>query len=67
MKSAVVVEGGADLEAVTGPKVPRLAIVVLVVDEDPVSKGGKWCGAVSKGYVEVLPGGDGRIQCCLED
>ena len=34
MKSSVVVEGGANVEATTGLKVPRLARVGLVVNED---------------------------------
>ena len=67
MKSAVVVEGGAYVEAVTGPKVPRLASIGLVGDDDFASKGAKLCGVVAMGDVEVLPGRDGRIQCGLVD
>ena len=44
MKAAVVVEDGADVEAVTGLKVPRLVSVGLVVDENFASKGDKCCG-----------------------
>ena len=38
MKTAVVVEGGAVVEAVTGKKVPRLARVGIVVDEGFASR-----------------------------
>ena len=41
MKPAVVVEGGADVEAVTVPKLPTLARFGLVVGEDFSSKGSK--------------------------
>ena len=61
-----MVEGRADVETITGTKVPRLACVGLVVDEDFSSKGAKWCGIVAMGDIEVLPGGNGRIQCVLE-
>ena len=67
MKALVVVEGGADVEAVMVPKVPRLAIVGIVVGEEISTKGGKWCGIVAIGAVKVLPGIDGRIQCDLEE
>ena len=67
MKSAVVVEGGSDVEDITGPKFPRLASVGLVVDEDLSYKGAKWCVVVAMGAIEVLPGGDGRIQCGLAE
>ena len=67
VKSVVVVEGGVNVEAVTVPKVPRLASVGLVVDDEFASKGAKWCGIVAMGDVEVLPGGDGRIQCGLAE
>ena len=56
-----MMEGGDDVEAVTGPKFRRLACVGLVVDEDFSSKGAKWCGIVAMGDIEVLPGGNGRI------
>ena len=39
MKLVVVVEGGANVESVTGPKVPRLAHDGLVVDEDFYPRG----------------------------
>ena len=65
MKSAVVMEGGADVEAVAVPKVPRLTSVGIAMDEDFVSKGSKWCGVVATGAVELLPVRDGRIQCGL--
>ena len=63
----MLVEGGANVEAVTGPKVPRLASVGIVVDEYFSSNGGNWCGVVAMGYFEVLPGKYGRIQCGLVD
>ena len=65
MKAVVVVEGGANIEAVTGPKVPSLASFGIVVDEEFESKGAKWCGLVAMGAVELLPGRYGRIQCGL--
>ena len=65
VKSAVVVKCGADVEAIRSSKVPRLASVGVVVDEDFASIGAKWCVVVSMGVVEVLPGGDGRIECGL--
>ena len=58
VKAAVLVEGGADVEAVTGPKVPRLASVGLVVDEGFASKRANWCGVVAMGAAEVLLGED---------
>ena len=61
MEAAVVVEGGANVESITGPKVPRLARFWLVLDGDFASKESKWCGIVTVGGVEVLPGGDGRV------
>ena len=67
VKSEVAVEGRAYVESVTGLKVPRLARVGLVVDEDFASKGAKWCDIVTMRAVEVLSGGDGRIQCGLAD
>ena len=67
VKAAVLVEGEAAVEAVTGPKVPRLARVGLVVNEYFSSKGSKWCGIVAMGNVQVIPGGDGRIQCGLAE
>ena len=67
MKAAVVVEDRANVEAVTGLKFPRLVSVGLVVDENFASKGDNWWGVVAMGAVEVLPGGDGRIQCFLVD
>ena len=62
-----MVEGRADVEAVMGAKLPRLASVGLVVDKNFASKGGKWCGVVAIGAVEVLPGGYGRIQCGMTE
>ena len=67
MKAAVVVEGGADVEAATGPKFPRLAGVGLVVGDYFATKGSKWCGVIDMGSVEVLPGGDLGIQCSLAE
>ena len=61
MEAELVLEGGADVEAIPGTKVPRIARIGLVVDEDFESKGDKWCGIVTMGEVEVLPGGDGSI------
>ena len=60
-------EGGAHVESVAGTKFPRLVCVGLVVDEEFVSKGAKWCGIVAMGAVEVLPGRYGSIQCILVD
>ena len=60
-----MVEGRADVEAVTGAKLPRISSVGLVVDKNFASKGGKWCGVVAIGAVEVLPGGYGRIKFSL--
>ena len=65
VKAAVVVEGRSNVEAITGTKVTRLASVGIVVDEEFVSKGVNWCGVVAMGAVEVIPGGDVRIQCGL--
>ena len=65
MKASVVVEGGADVGAVTGPKFPRLARVGLVMNEDFVSKGAKWCGIIDMWVIKVLLGGDEGIQCGL--
>ena len=65
MKSAVVVEVGDDVEAVTGSKIPRLASDDLVVNEDIAYKGAKWSSVVAMGAVEVLTGLYGRIQCGL--
>ena len=56
-----MLEGGADVEAIPGTKVPRIARIGLVAYEDFASKGDKWCGIVTMGEVEVLPGGDGSI------
>ena len=61
-------EGRVYVESVTGSKVPIISCVGFVVDEDFASEGEnkvKGCGVVSMGAVEVLPGGDGRIQCVL--
>ena len=65
MKAAVVVEDGADVEAVTGLKVPRLVSVGIVVDDNFAPKGEKWCDVVAMGANEVLLGRDGRIRCVL--
>ena len=67
MKAEVVVEVGANVEAVMGSKVLIIASVGLVVDEEFSSKGSKWCGVVAMGDVEVLPGIGGRISCGLAE
>ena len=67
MKVVVLVEGRTNVEAVTGSKVPIIARVGLVVGEDFVSKGAKWCEIVATGTVELLPGGDVSIQCALAE
>ena len=62
-----MVEVRLDVEAVTGPKVPRLARVGLVVDDNFASKGAKWCGIVAMEDIELTPDRDGRIQCGLAE
>ena len=61
MEAVVVVEDRADDESITGPKVPRLVRVGLVVGDFFSSKGGKWCGIVTVGGVQVISGVYGRI------
>ena len=67
VKAEVVVEVGANVEAVMGSKVLIIASVGLVVDEEFSSKGTKWCGIVAMEAIELTPDRYGRIQCGLAE
>ena len=60
-------EGGANAEAVTGLKVPRLKRAGLVMGEYFTSKGSKCGGIVATGAVGLLPGRYGRIHFSLAE
>ena len=63
LESAVVFQGGADVEAVTGAEGPGGSGGGLVVDEDAAANGAEGGGVEVEGDIEVLPyrreGGNG--------
>ena len=58
VKAAVVVEGGADVETVACPKVPGLACIWIVMNENLAAEWAEWGGIVAVGDVEVFPSGE---------
>ena len=58
MEAAVVLEGGAYVEAVAAAEVPGAAGVDRVVDEDPATGWAEGGGVEVEGTVEIFPGRD---------
>ena len=65
LEAAVVLQGGADVEAVAGAEGPGGADERLVVDKYAASDGAEGGGVEVEGFIEVLPigsdGGDGGL------
>ena len=65
LEAAVVLQGGADVEAVADAEVPGGAGGGLVVDEYAASDGAEGGGVEVEGAIEVFPsgyeGGDGGL------
>ena len=57
VKSAVVAEGGANIEALAAAEVPRPAAARLVVDDDGTAQRAKRCGVKVEGDIEMFPHG----------
>ena len=57
LEAAVVLQGGADVEAVEGAEGPGGAGGWLVVDDYSTSDGAKGIGVKVEGAIEVLPSG----------
>ena len=55
-------EGGAGVETVACPKVPGLARIGIVMDENLSAEWAKWGGIVAMGTVEVFTIKDGWIE-----
>ena len=66
LKAAVVLQGGADVEAVAGAEGPGDASGWLVMNEDAASDGAEGGGVEVEGAIEVFPcrceGGDGGLE-----
>ena len=65
LEAAVVVEGGANCEALAPSVAPRGAFAWLGVDDDGRAEWGYGGGVEVEGAVEMLPGGHGRVDVGL--
>ena len=65
LEAAVVLERGDDGETFASAEVPRFAGAWFGMDYDWAAERSYWIGAKVEGGVEVLPGGDGRVNVGL--